>query len=64
MTVSNNLRDKQALVLRLIVAEVLARPGKGPLAPRFRLAFPDVRARARAQPRQAIEQSEPKEPTP
>lgn len=37
MTVSINLRDKRALVLRLIVAEALSRRGDGPLARKYGL---------------------------
>lgn len=34
MKLPNVVRDRRALVLRLVAAEVLARPGEGPLARR------------------------------
>ncbi len=42
MSVASNKQDKRALVLRLIVAELLAKPGEGPLAPRFRRPIPSL----------------------
>ena len=35
MSLADNVRDRRALLMRLIVAEALAKPGEGPLAPRF-----------------------------
>jgi hypothetical protein len=59
MLVSSNLRDKRALVLRLIMAEALAKPGKGPLALRLRVRPTFVRA-----PRAQVGAAEPKDPVP
>lgn len=59
MIVSSNLRDKRALVLRLIMAEALAKRGQGPLALRFRVRPTGVRPQ-RAQPLP----TEPKDPVP
>jgi hypothetical protein len=37
MNFANVPRDKRAFLLKLLLAEVIARPGEGPLAQRFHL---------------------------
>ena len=60
MTVSIDLRDKRALVLRLIVAEALSRRGDGPLARKYGLPkLPKLKVTHDANP-----QVEPKDPVP
>ena len=59
MSIGSNIRDKRALVLRLIVAEALAKPGEGPLAPRFRPNKRGFRSTLSEQIRAASESEEP-----